>query len=110
MFTSWFEQKAMETIRAKPVVDVVSKVLSQATCNTFSLKNASIRTSYSRFQERLAAQQESSAVLAEQEDQLKRKADNTDSEFEEFKKQQQKEYNELREHIMLLSAGNSQSC
>ena len=39
-------------------------------------------------------------------DQLKRKAENTDREFE-FKKQQQEEYNKLREHIMLLSAGNS---
>jgi hypothetical protein len=38
MFTPWFEQKAMETIRAKPVADVVSKVLSQATCNTFFFK------------------------------------------------------------------------
>ena len=43
-------------------------------------------------------------------DQLKRKVENTDREFEEFKKQQQEEYNKLHEHIMLLSAGNSQSC
>jgi hypothetical protein len=43
-------------------------------------------------------------------DQLKRKVENTKREFEEFKKQQQEEYNKLREHIMLLSAGNSQSC
>ena len=42
-------------------------------------------------------------------DQLKSKAENTDREFDEFKKQQQEEYNKLREHIMLLSAGNSQS-
>jgi len=110
MFTPWFEQEAMETIRAEPVVDVVFKALSQATCNTFSLKNAGIRTSCSRLRERLAAQQESSAVLTKQVDQLKRKAKNTDREFEEFKKQQQEEYNKLHEHIMLLSAGNSQSC
>ena len=97
----------METIRAEPITDVVSKVLSQASCNTFSLKNAGIRTSCSRLRERLAAHQESSVVLAEQVDQLKRKAENTDGEFEEFKKQQQEEYNKLREHIMLLRAGNS---
>jgi phage shock protein A len=74
------------------------------------LKNAGIRTSCSRLQERLAAQQESSARLAEQVDQMKRKVENTKREFEEFKKQQQEEYNKLRKHIMLLSAGNSQSC
>ena len=97
----------METIRAEPVVDVVSKVLSQASCNTFSLKNAGIRTRYSRLQERLIAHQESSAVLAEQVDQLKRKAENTDREFEKFKKQQHEEYNKLCENIVLLSVGNS---
>ena len=43
MFTPWFSQEGMETIRAEPVADVVSKVLSQASCNTFSLKNAGIR-------------------------------------------------------------------
>jgi hypothetical protein len=53
------------------------------------------------------AAQKSSIVLAEQVDQLKRKAENTDREFEEFKKQQQEEYNKL---CMLVSAGNSQSC
>ena len=77
----------METIRAKPIADVVSKVLSQASYNTFSLKNAGIRTSCSRLWERLAAHQESSAVLAGQVDQLKRKVENTDREFDEFKKQ-----------------------
>ena len=76
----------METIRAEPVADVISKVLSQASCNTFSLKNVGIRTSYSRLQERLASHQESSAILAEQVDQLKTKAKNTDREFENFKK------------------------
>ena len=40
-------------------------------------------------------------------DQLKRKAENTDREFEKFKKQQQEEYNKLHEHIMLLSTDNS---
>ena len=107
MFTPWFSQEAMETIRVEPIVDVVSKVLSQASCNTFSLKNVGIRTSFSRLREWLAAHQESSVVLAEQVDQLKRKAENTDREFEKYKKQQQEEYNKLREHIMLLSAANS---
>jgi len=51
------------------------------------LKNAGIRISYSRLRERLAARQESSVVLAEQVNQLKRKAKNTDMEFEKFKKQ-----------------------
>ena len=41
-------------------------------------------------------------------DQLKRKAENTDREFEKFKKQQQEEYNKLYEHIMLLSTSNSE--
>jgi len=74
------------------------------------LKNIGISTSCSRLREWLAAQQESLASLTEQVDQLKRKAENTDREFEKFKKQQQEEYNKLHEHIMLLSAGNSQSC
>jgi hypothetical protein len=39
--------------------------------------------------------------------QLKRKAENTEREFKEYKKQQQEEYNKLYEHIMLLSVGNS---
>ena len=110
MFTPWFSQEAMATIQAKPVADVVFKVLTQASCNTLSLKNAGIRTSYSRLWKWLAAHQESLAILVEQVDQPKRKAENTDREFEKFKKQQQEEYNKLREHIMLLSAGNSQSC
>ena len=76
----------METIWVEPVSDVVFKVLSQASCNTFSLKNVGIRKSWSRLREWLAAQQESSAVLAEQVDQLKRKAENTNREFEKFKK------------------------
>ena len=110
MFTPWFSLEAMETIRAEPVANFVSNVLSQASCNIFSLKNAGKKTSCSRLQERLAAHQESSAVLAEQVDQLKREAENTDREFEKFKKQQQEEYNKLCEHIMHLSIGNSQSC
>ena len=86
MFTSWISQEAIETIRAEPIADVVSNVLSQASCNTFSLKSAGIRTSCSRLGVRFAAHQESSTVLAKQVDQLKRKAENIDREFEEFKK------------------------
>ena len=85
MFTLWFSHEVIETIRVELVADVVSKVLSQAKCNTFSL-NAGIRTSYSRLWEWLAAHQESSAVLAKQVDQLKRKVENTNREFKKFKK------------------------
>ena len=88
MFTPWFSQEAMETIQAEPIADVVFKVLSQASYNIFSLKNAGIRTSCSRLREWHAAHQESSAVLTEEVDQLKRKPENTDMEFEKFKKQQ----------------------
>jgi hypothetical protein len=45
MFTPLFSQEVMETIRAEPVADIVCKVLSQASHNTFSLKNADIGTS-----------------------------------------------------------------
>jgi hypothetical protein len=43
MFTPWFLQEAIETIRVELVANVVSKVLSQASYNAFSLKNAGIR-------------------------------------------------------------------
>ena len=44
-------------------------------------------------------------------DELKRKKEKTEREFEEFKIQQQEEYNKIREDIMRLisSFGNSQS-
>jgi len=44
-------------------------------------------------------------------DELKRKTEKTEREFEEFKIQQQEEYNKLREDIMCFSSssGNSQS-
>ena len=59
----------------------------------------------------LVAEQESSANLIEQVDELKRKAEKTEREFEEFKIQQQEEYSKLREDIMRFSSssGNSQS-
>jgi hypothetical protein len=55
--------------------------------------------------------QESSANLVEQVDELKRKTEKTEREFEEFKIQQQEKYNKLREDIMRFSSssGNSQS-
>ena len=61
--------------------------------------------------EHLVVEQKSSANLIEQVDELKRKTEKTESEFEEFKIQQQEEYNKLREDIMCFnsSSGNSQS-
>jgi len=46
-----------------------------------------------------------------QVDERKRKTENTEREFEEFKIQQQEEYNKLREDIMRFSSssGNSQA-
>ena len=60
------------------------------------MKNASIPTSFARaetstermLQEQLVAKQESSANLVEQVDELKRKTEKTEREFEEFKIQQ----------------------
>jgi hypothetical protein len=61
--------------------------------------------------EQFVAEQESSANLVEQVDELKRKTEKTEREFEEFKIQQQEKYNKLREDIMRFSSssGNSQS-
>ena len=61
--------------------------------------------------EQLVAEQESSANLVEQVDELKRKTEKTEREFEEFKIQQQEEYNKLRDDIMRFSSSsdNSQS-
>jgi hypothetical protein len=60
---------------------------------------------------KLVVKQESSTNLVEQVDELKRKTEKTEREFEEFKIQQQEEYNKLREDIMRFSSssGNSQS-
>ena len=60
--------------------------------------------------EQLVAEQESSANLIEQVDELKRKIEKTEREFEEFKVHQQEEYNKLCEDIMRFSSssGNSQ--
>ena len=61
--------------------------------------------------EQLVAEQESSANLIEQVDELKRKTEKIERESEKFKIQQQKEYSKLREDIMRFSSssGNSQS-
>ena len=60
-------------------------------------------------QEQLVAEQESSANLVEQVDELKRKIEKTEREFEEFKIQQHEKYNKLCEDIMCFSScsGNS---
>jgi len=58
----------------------------------------------------LAAEQESSAVLVDQVDELKRKTENTKRELEEYKKWQQEEYNNLCELCTRFSSSdNSQS-
>ena len=107
-------------------VDVVCKVLciyqgkahSQGSDNNLFLKNAGIQTSSTRTEtsaermlwEQLAAEQESSAVLVDQVDELKRKTENTKRELEEYKKRQQEEYNNLHELCTRFScSGNSQS-
>ena len=126
----------METMREKPVADghermtsadVIPKVLclshgqvhSQVSDNTPFFKNAGIPTSSARTEtlverilwEQLVAEQKSSANLVEQVDKLKRKIEKTKREFEEFKIQQQEEYNKLHEDIMHFSSssGNSES-
>ena len=62
-------------------------------------------------QEQLVAELESYTNLIEQVDEVKRKTKKTEREFEEFKIQQQEDYNKLREDIMRFSSssGNSQS-
>ena len=81
------------------------------------LKNAGILTSSARIEtsaervlwEQLIAEQESSTNLIEQVDELKRKTEKTEREFEEFKIQQQEEYNKLCEDIMRFSSSSSNS-
>jgi phage shock protein A len=58
--------------------------------------------------EQLAAEQESSAALVDQVDELKRKTEKTERELEEYKKRQQEEYNNHRElYTHISSSGNS---
>ena len=103
----------METMRVELVadghepmtsVDVVPTVLclshgqvhSQVSGNTLFLKNADIPTCFTKIEtsaeimlrEQLVAEQERSANLVEQVEELKRKAEKTKREFEEFKIQQ----------------------
>ena len=61
--------------------------------------------------EQLVAKQKSFANHVEQVDELKRKIEKTEREFEEFKIQQQEEFNKLHEDIICFSSssGNSQS-
>jgi bacterioferritin (cytochrome b1) len=78
----------------------------------FFLKNAGILRNSTRaetsvemtLQEQLAGEQESIAVLVELVDKLKRKTEESEREFEEFKKQGQEEYNRLCDQVMCLSS------
>ena len=121
----------METMQVEPVAngqqpmtsaDVVCKVLyiyqgkapSQGSGNNLFLKNVGIQTSFTRtetsvetmLREQLAAEQESSAVLIDQVDELKRKTDKTKRELEEYKKWQQEEYNNLCEICTRFSSSS----
>ena len=108
----------METMRAEPVADghepmtsadVVPKILC---LSHGQVHFARAKTSAERIlQDQLVAKQESFANLVEQVDELKMKTQKTKREFEEFKIQQQEEYNKLCEDIMRFnsSSGNPQS-
>ena len=101
----------MEAMQAEPVADeqqpitsadVIWKVLcvhqgkapSQESGNNLFLKNTGIQISSTRIKtsvermlrEQLAAEQESSAALVDQVDELKRKTEKTERELEEYKK------------------------
>ena len=54
--------------------------------------------------EQLGGEQERSVALVELVDELKRKTEESEKEFEEFKKRQQEEYNRLFEQVMRLSS------
>jgi uncharacterized protein YlxW (UPF0749 family) len=76
------------------------------------LKKAGILTSSTKVEtsaeitlrDQLASEQESSTALVELVDELKRKIEMSKREIEEFKKQQQEEYNRLCEQVMRLSS------
>ena len=111
--------KPMTSADVVPMVLFLSHayVHSQVNGNTLFLKNAGILTSSARIetstermlQEQPVAEQESFANLVEQVDELKRKTEKTEREFEEFKIQQQEEYNKLHEDIMRFSSSSSNS-
>ena len=116
-------------MQAKPIadgqqpmtsVDVVSKVLylyqgkrpSQASSKNLFLKNAGILRSSTRaetsmemtLREQLASGQESTSELIKLVDELKVRTKKAERELEEFKQQQQEEYNRLCELVMCLSS------
>ena len=119
----------MEAMQDEPVangqqpmtsVDVVSKVLclyqgkrpSQASSKNLFLKNAGILRSSTRaetsaemtLQKHLPGEQESTFELIELVDELKVRTENAKRELEEFKQQQQEEYNRLSELVLRLSS------
>ena len=59
--------------------------------------------------QQLVAEQESSANLDNQVDELNRRTEKTERELEEFKIQQQEEYNKLHEDIMRFSSSSGNS-
>jgi hypothetical protein len=123
----------MKTMRTKPVADghetmtsanVVSKVLASPRAKSTPrsvaasfLKNTGIPISFARtetsaertFWEQFVAEQESSANLVEQLDELKRKKEKTERRFKEFKIQQQEEYNQPCEDIMRFNSSSGKS-
>ena len=103
--------------------DVVSKVLclyqgkrpSQESNKNLFLKNAGILRSSTRaetlaemtLREQLAGEQESTSELIELVDELKVRIEKAERELEEFKQQQQEEYNRLSGLVLrLTSPGN----
>ena len=119
----------MEAMQAEPIADgqqpmtsadVVSKVLclyqgkrsSQASSKNLFLKNVGILRSSTRaetsvemtLQEQLAGEQESTSELIKLVDEQKVRTQKARRELEEFKQQQQEEYNRLSELVLCLSS------
>ena len=102
------------------IANVVSKVLclyqgkrpSQASSKNLFLKNVGILRSSTRAEtsvemtlwEQLAGEQESTSELVELVDELKVRTEKAERELEEFKQQQQEEYNRLSELVLRLSS------
>ena len=100
--------------------DVVSKVLclyqgkrpSKASSKNHFLKNVGILRSSTRaetsvkmtLREQLAGEQKSTSKLVELVDELKVRTEKAERELEEFKQQQQEEYNRLNELVLRLSS------
>ena len=103
--------------------DVVSKVLylsqgkpsSQESGKNLFLKNAGILRSSTRaetsmemtLREQLASGQESTSELIELVDKLKVRTEKAERELEEFKQQQQEEYNRLTKLVLRLSSSGN---